>query len=157
MTRPTVSVVIPTRDKADSLRLVLACLARQSCPEPHEIVVVDDGCTDGTADVVTAAAAQLPLHTVPGPRAGRAAARNAGAAAARGGLLIFLDDDILLPPQALAAHLAGHTGREPGCVGGPVRELTPPPRRVGAARAEHQPHPPPPATAGRGGRPVAAG
>ncbi|OQD52027.1 hypothetical protein BM536_035910, partial [Streptomyces phaeoluteigriseus] len=48
MTRPTVSVVIPTRDKADSLRLVLTCLARQVCPQPHEIVVVDDGCTDGT-------------------------------------------------------------------------------------------------------------
>ncbi|MGW0871097.1 glycosyltransferase family 2 protein [Streptomyces sp. NPDC002740] len=155
MTRPAVSVVIPTRDKADSLRLVLACLARQVCPEPHEIVVVDDGCTDGTADVVAAAAPQLPLHTVPGPRAGRAAARNAGAAAARGGLLIFLDDDILLPPPALAAHLAEHTGRAPACVHGPVRELPGARRLVATDPDELLPDPHAAATSGRFGRTVA--
>ncbi|MDX3116879.1 glycosyltransferase family 2 protein [Streptomyces scabiei] len=155
MTRPTVSVVIPTRDKADSLRLVLACLARQVCPEPHEIVVVDDGCTDGTADVLAAVAAQLPLHTVPGPRAGRAAARNAGAAAARGDLLIFLDDDILLPPPALAAHVAGHADREPGCVHGPVRELPAARRLLAAGTDELLPDPHAAATSGRFGRTVA--
>lgn len=155
MTRPTVSVVIPTRDKADSLRLVLTCLARQVCPEPCEIVVVNDGCTDGTPGVVADAAARLPLHTVPGPRAGRAAARNAGAAAAGGGLLLFLDDDILLPPTALAAHVAEHTGRDPACVHGPVREL-PTARRLLATDLEGLlPDPHAAATSGRFGRSVA--
>ncbi|MFG2281814.1 glycosyltransferase family 2 protein [Streptomyces asoensis] len=154
MTRPAVSVVVPTRDKVDSLRLTLACLARQVCPDPHEIVVVDDGCTDGTADVVAAAAARLPLRTVPGPRAGRAAARNAGAAAARGGLLLFLDDDILLPPSALAAHLDEHTDREPGCVHGPVRELPAARRLLAAAREESVPDPHEAAMGGRFGRTV---
>ncbi|USQ86279.1 glycosyltransferase family 2 protein [Streptomyces phaeoluteigriseus] len=155
MTRPTVSVVIPTRDKADSLRLVLTCLARQVCPEPHEIVVVDDGCTDGTADVVAAAAARLPVRTVAGPRAGRAAARNAGAAAARGGLLLFLDDDILLPPAALAAHVTEHGGSEPACVHGPVRELPGARRLLATEPGELLPDPHAAATSGRFGRTVA--
>ncbi|MEU5278088.1 glycosyltransferase family 2 protein [Streptomyces asoensis] len=154
MTRPAVSVVVPTRDKADSLRLTLACLARQVCPEPHEIVVVDDGCTDDTADVVASAAARLPLRTVPGPRAGRAAARNAGAAAARGSLLLFLDDDILLPPSALGAHLGEHSGREPGCVHGPVRELPAARRLLATARDEPVTDPHAAATSGRFGRTV---
>ncbi|MEV6612962.1 glycosyltransferase family 2 protein [Streptomyces sp. NPDC051051] len=154
MTRPTASVVIPTRDKADSLRLVLACLARQVCPEPYEIVVVDDGCTDGTADVVASAAARLPLHAVPGPRVGRAAARNAGAAAARGRLLLFLDDDVLLPPPALAAHVAEHTGGPPACVHGPVRELPAARRLLATDLDELLPDPYAVATGGRFGRTV---
>ncbi|MGV9557735.1 glycosyltransferase family 2 protein [Streptomyces sp. NPDC003522] len=154
MNRPTASVVVPTRDKADSLRLVLACLARQVCPEPYEVVVVDDGCTDGTADVL-AAAARLPLRTVPGPRAGRAAARNAGADAARGGLLVFLDDDILLPPRALAAHLREHAGGASDCVHGPVRELPSARRLLATDPGELLPDPHAVAIGGRFGRTVA--
>ncbi|MFJ3493762.1 glycosyltransferase family 2 protein [Streptomyces sp. NPDC086091] len=136
MTRPDLSVVIPTRDKAASLRLVLACLARQDLARPWEIVVVDDGCSDGTPALLAQAAGRLPLRTVPGPCAGRAAARNTGAAAARGPVLLFLDDDILLPPPALAAHAAAHLRPGPACVHGPLREL-PGARRLLADTAGH--------------------
>ncbi|MFM9705628.1 glycosyltransferase family 2 protein [Streptomyces galilaeus] len=155
MSGPAASVVIPTRDKADSLRLVLTCLARQVGPRSHEIVVVDDGSTDTTAGVVEAAAERLPVRTVQGPRAGRAAARNAGAAAARGGLLLFLDDDILLPPTALAAHVTEHSAGEPACVHGPVRELPGARRLLAAEPHELLPDPHAAAMSGRFGRTVA--
>ncbi|MFJ4618071.1 glycosyltransferase family 2 protein [Streptomyces sp. NPDC088812] len=153
MTRPVLSVVIPTRDKAASLRLVLACLARQTGAGPYETVVVDDGCTDGTPRVVADAAGRLPLRTVPGPGAGRAAARNAGARAARGTLLLFLDDDILLPPAALAAHVAEHARPGPACVHGPLREL-PGARRLLASADEALDDPYGTAAGGRFGRTV---
>ncbi|MFI1826487.1 glycosyltransferase family 2 protein [Streptomyces sp. NPDC020412] len=122
-----VSVVVPTRDKPDSLRLALACLAVQTCPAPMEVVVVDDGSGSDTRDVVAAATGALPhtlnMRTVPGPLRGRAAARNAGAAASLGDVLLFLDDDVLLPPTAVRAHLAAQVRRLDTCVHGPVHDL----------------------------------
>ncbi|AYN40320.1 glycosyltransferase [Streptomyces dangxiongensis] len=131
MTPERVSVVVPTRDKAGSLRLTLACLADQSCPVPVDVVVVNDaapprdGTPDATERVVAEAAGRpsLPVRAVRGPGRGRAAARNAGAAVAVGDLLLFLDDDILLPPTAVAAHVAAHHRDADACVHGPVRDL----------------------------------
>jgi glycosyltransferase involved in cell wall biosynthesis len=53
------SVVIRSKDEADRLRLTLASLARQS--EPAEIVVVNDGSADHTAEVIAAASDELDL------------------------------------------------------------------------------------------------
>jgi len=101
------SVVIRSRDEATRLRLVLASLASQ--PGLDEVVVVDDGSRDGTADVLAAAERDLPLVRVQhdSPQ-GRSAATNAGARAAVGDLLIFLDGDTLAGPGMVAAHLAAH-------------------------------------------------
>lgn len=104
--RPAVSVVIPSRDKADRLRLTLACLAGQTAAAALEVVLVDDGSRDATAEVAAAAAAALPLTVVAGGGRGRAGARNLGAARSRGDYLVFLDDDILVGPGFVAAHLA---------------------------------------------------
>ena len=52
MNPPAVSVVIPTRNRADYLRIALASLARQQLDAPHELIVVDDGSTDSTSAVV---------------------------------------------------------------------------------------------------------
>ncbi|HEU5473563.1 MAG TPA: glycosyltransferase [Actinophytocola sp.] len=117
--RPEVAIVIPTRNKAGRLRLTLACLAEQRDAPPVEVVLVDDGSTDGTRGV--AAAADLPVRVVGGPGRGRAAARNAGAAAATAGHLVFVDDDILVGPDFVAAHLAA-AGPD-RFVHGPLREL----------------------------------
>jgi GT2 family glycosyltransferase len=117
---PDVSVIIPTRDKASRLRLTLACLAEQRDAPPTEVVLVDDGSRDATAEV--ASAAELPLRVVTGPGAGRAAARNLGASHSRAPYLVFLDDDILVSPNFVVAHLAA--ARPDRFVHGRLRELS---------------------------------
>src|SRR5918999_1611870 len=54
--KPVVSVVVPTRDRAGYLAVALDSLAAQELREPYEVVVVDDGSTDGTPGVVEHAA-----------------------------------------------------------------------------------------------------
>ncbi|BBJ39530.1 hypothetical protein SSPO_022480 [Streptomyces antimycoticus] len=108
------SVVIPTKDKPESLRATLACLLADG-PPSAEIVVVSDG--EGPVEVP----ADAPVRVVEGPRRGRAAARNAGARAAGGTRLLFVDDDILTGPGFLSAHAAHGTG--PGFVHGPLMEF----------------------------------
>jgi glycosyltransferase involved in cell wall biosynthesis len=101
------SVVVRSRDEAPRLRLVLASLARQSAPA--EIVVVDDGSTDATQDVLAEARGSLDIVGVVHATAqGRSAAANAGARVANGDLLVFLDGDTLAGPEMVAAHLAAH-------------------------------------------------
>ncbi|MFD8945020.1 glycosyltransferase family 2 protein [Streptomyces californicus] len=100
-------MVIPTRSKAPSLRATLVALAAQGHRGPYEVVVVDDGSTDGTRELLhrlAGEAAGPAPRVVEGPERGRAAARNAGAEAARGRRLLFLDDDILTAPGHLNAH-----------------------------------------------------
>lgn len=105
-----VSVVIRSKDEADRLRLTLASLAGQSAPV--QVVVVNDGSSDHTRDVIDEAAAELDLvavhHASP---LGRSAAANAGAARAAGDIIIFLDGDTLAEPEFVARHRAVHQER----------------------------------------------
>jgi glycosyltransferase involved in cell wall biosynthesis len=93
---------MPTRDKASRLRLTLACLVGE-VDDRTEVVVVDDGSSDATGEVLREAAAHLPLRVVAGGGLGRAGARNLGAAHARGDQLVFLDDDVLVGKGFVAA------------------------------------------------------
>lgn len=86
-----ISIVIPTYQSREYLARCLHFLAA-STYAPHEVIVVDDGSTDGTADIARAAGAML-IRIDDGPR-GPAVARNRGAAAATGDVLLFLDADI---------------------------------------------------------------
>ncbi len=105
------SVIIRSRDEAPRLRLVLASLATQSVAA--EIVVVDDGSADETAEVIAAAPAAL-VTVRHASAKGRSAASNAGARAASGEILLFLDGDTLAGPGFVAAHIAAHTARAGG-------------------------------------------
>lgn len=124
---PVLSVVIPTYQRRESLRAVLAALAAQEeMTGRFEAIVSIDGATDGTAEMV--AAAQTPgampyrLRLVEGGNEGPAAARNRGAAQAEAPLLLFLDDDIMATPGLLAAHVAGQAAGDGQRVGlGQVR------------------------------------
>jgi glycosyltransferase involved in cell wall biosynthesis len=94
----TISVVIPVRNGAHTLRDVLSALA-QTNPAPHEIVIVDDSSSDESAvlaEKMGCRVIRLPQHV------GAAAAKNCGAANAQGDILFFTDADILLPPDTFA-------------------------------------------------------
>lgn len=99
----TVSVIIPAWNAADTLARALDSVAAQT-RAPDEVIVVDDGSTDGTA----ALAARHPVgaRVVTRPNGGPAQARNRGAALATGTLLAFLDADDVWHPGKVAAQLA---------------------------------------------------
>jgi glycosyltransferase involved in cell wall biosynthesis len=98
---PVVTVVIPTRDRAELLPGVLGAILGQSLAE-LEVIVVDDGSTDHTPTVLAEAGADSRVRTLrhDHPR-GAAAARNMGAAEARGQYLLFEDDDCISEPDKL--------------------------------------------------------
>lgn len=94
-----VSVIIPTYNRKDSLLRTLDSLSRQTYPaERFEVIVVDDGGSDGTEEV-TMQSFPFQLRYVRQNNQGAAVARNCGAMAAQGETLVFLDDDITVVPQ----------------------------------------------------------
>jgi GT2 family glycosyltransferase len=103
-----VSFVVPTYRRADALMSTLAALLDLDSPtDDYEIVVVDDGSGDSTAEMVTQLAIQdqrISYHEQ--PNSGVATARNNGAKLATGELLVFLDDDMLVERDHIKAQLA---------------------------------------------------
>ncbi len=101
---PLVSIVIPAFNAERHIAETLGSIAAQSLRD-FEVVVVDDGSTDGTVDTVFQFADRLPLVVHRQPNAGPAAARNRGIRAARGRYCAFLDSDDLMLPERLAAQV----------------------------------------------------
>ena len=90
-----ISVVIPVRNAKDTLLETLGGLSRQSYPGPWEVVVVDDGSTDGSGELAREWAEGEQRARVVDAPGGRGAAhvRNAGARAAHGDFIAFCDAD----------------------------------------------------------------
>src|SRR5208282_2909987 len=85
----SVSVIVPTWNGAGKIKHCLAALHSQNLDRPFEIVVVDDGSTDDTVEVV---AGYPRVRVISQPNAGPAAARNRGAREALGDIVVFTDD-----------------------------------------------------------------
>ena len=104
------SVVIPTYNRSDLLERALRGLLDQSLPaDRYEIIVVDDGSTDATPQVVAACdAPPSRLRYLRQESRGPAAARNYGVREARGHVLLFTGDDCLPDSRLLEEHLHAH-------------------------------------------------
>lgn len=112
-------MLLPARDAAATLPRAVASIRAQTFSD-WELVVVDDGSADGTAELLAAVAGAEPrLRVLRRPREGLVAALNAGLAAARGELIARMDADDEALPERLAAQVAwldGPAGRECGLV-----------------------------------------
>lgn len=109
MSDPVLTVVIPTRDRLEKLRSTLDALAAQTVsPSRFEVVVADDGSSDGTPDfLATAAVSDYPFafRHVRLSGAGPAAARNRAIAQARSQRVLLLGDDTLPLADVVSRHL----------------------------------------------------
>lgn len=110
---PRLSIIIPARNEEKNLALLLGDLKNQTL-EIHEIICVDDGSIDQTAEVAAAAGVTL-ITAAPKPASwlGKSWACQQGGAVASGDLLLFLDADVRLRPVGLGKLLKVHqqTGR----------------------------------------------
>jgi 4,4'-diaponeurosporenoate glycosyltransferase len=106
--QPKVSVIVPARNERLRLTPLLASLQRQDC-ERFEVIVVDDGSTDGTADLARdAGATTLTVDALAEGWLGKPHACWLGAQQATGDLLLFLDADTDLEPDGLRRIAATH-------------------------------------------------
>jgi hypothetical protein len=118
---PSVSVVIPTFERRRSVTEAVASALAQTCGEV-EVIVVDDGSTDGTAAAVAAIDARVKV--VRRPNGGPAAARNTGIRQARAPLIAFLDSDDRWHPrhlEELLRLLESHPEAVLACTAGAIR------------------------------------
>jgi 4,4'-diaponeurosporenoate glycosyltransferase len=105
----SVSVVIPARNEAHNLPTLLRSLASQPL-KPYEVIVVDDGSTDRTAELAQQLGATVITSPVlPEGWRGKTWACHQGAQAATGDLLLFVDADTWFEPDGLARLLSGYT------------------------------------------------
>jgi cellulose synthase/poly-beta-1,6-N-acetylglucosamine synthase-like glycosyltransferase/peptidoglycan/xylan/chitin deacetylase (PgdA/CDA1 family) len=115
---PSVSVVVPAyNEEAVVVRTVESLLAQGY--EGLEVLVVDDGSPDRTAQVVAAAfRGNSSVRLVRQPNGGKASALNAGVARATGEIVVAVDADTVLAPGAIAALVAPLADRQVGAVAG---------------------------------------
>jgi glycosyltransferase involved in cell wall biosynthesis len=122
--KPLISVIMAAYNAAEFIGPALDSLFAQDW-DPFEVIVVDDGSTDATAEL---AESYPGLRCIRQENAGAAVARNTAIAAASGELVANLDSDDILPPRRLtvqASYLVAHP--EVGCVFGRQEWLNPPP------------------------------
>lgn len=112
LTGPDLSLVVLTRNRKRLLRGCLGSLLEQQWPAGKmEIIVVDDGSTDGTAEMVRAHWNCANIRLLRRPHGGIPAARNTGVGAARGRFIAILADDYVLAPDyapTIMRFFAGH-------------------------------------------------
>lgn len=95
---PTVSVIVPTYNRREYIAETLDSLLKQSFSE-FEVIVVDDGSTDGTDEVIRPYLNRI--RYIRQPNKGAAVARNSGILNARGAYVAFMDSDDLSTPRHL--------------------------------------------------------
>jgi GT2 family glycosyltransferase len=127
--QPFVSIVVPSYNRAASLRRLLESLSRQTYPRDRfEVLVVDDGSTDGTVEYVRRLTVPYTLRLVEQAHGGPSLARNTGVERAQGSVILFIDDDVVPVPELIAEHVAARNGAPNTVVVGPMLPPTDWPR-----------------------------
>ncbi|MDI3281513.1 MAG: glycosyltransferase family A protein [Bacillota bacterium] len=103
------SVVIPTYNRRVILEKALQALFAQDYPaDRYEVIVVDDGSTDGTEEMIRSLKPSCSFTYQQVERGGPGRARNIGIRLARGRYIIFIDSDIVVEPGFISSHLEAH-------------------------------------------------
>ena len=129
---PDLSIVICTRNRAGQLRGTLDSLMAMKTDRRWEAILVDNGSTDGTADVIRRASDTEPrIRYFREDRIGLGAARDRGWREARGALISLTDDDCYVVEDYVDAVLAAFDGRpDVGVLGGRILLFDPADARV---------------------------
>ncbi|MDB4940915.1 MAG: Serine acetyltransferase [Labilithrix sp.] len=108
-----VSVVIATYNRQDSLRRLIQQLGRQTIdPSKYEIIAIDDGSKEDTAQLLADVKVPCGLRIVRQPNGGAAVARQHGVDLAQGKIIVVIDDDMQVGPAYLEKHLAEHVAAD---------------------------------------------
>ncbi|HWL65218.1 MAG TPA: glycosyltransferase family A protein, partial [Actinomycetota bacterium] len=122
--RPEVALIVPSHNRAALLEDCVMSLLEQDTQKRYEVVVIDDGSTDDTAERIGRLAERYPslLRCISRPPSGLNASRNAGAAVTTADVLAFIDDDALVSNSYVDAVVAG-SAKHPDidCFGGRIR------------------------------------
>ena len=136
MPSPSVSVLIPCFNHARYVGEALASVLAQTRPV-NEIIVIDDGSTDGSADIAHAAAPEA--NIIRQANFGIGAARNAGLAAASGDIIAFVDADDIWTPQSLQVRMDRMAAAPADCVFGMMEQFLSPDLDAATAAGLHCP------------------
>ncbi len=130
---PFVSVIVPARNSERTIGECVSSILRADYPpERREVIVVDNGSTDATAEIV----GRYPVRCVPELRRGPSAARNAGIASSRGEILAFVDSDCIATTGWLRALVRDFADEGIAAVAGEIVSFPPqtPAERYSALR-----------------------
>ena len=119
----SVSIIICTRNRADSLRETLASIGKCAVPRglAAEVLVVDNGSTDHTLEIVRKAGlTNMPVRYVSEMQPGQTRARNAGLRASAADMVLFTDDDVLVPENWIGGMCPPILGGEADAVAGSI-------------------------------------
>lgn len=116
------TVVVATYNRRDHVATCVRCLLEQDYPhDRYEVVVVDDGSTDGTDERIAQLASTGPVGYLRQAECrGQGSARNLGIRAARGAIVIFVDSDAFAPPWFVGEHVTTHASAPGRIVDGPA-------------------------------------
>ena len=124
--KPVVSIIICTKNRAESLRQTLVKMESIIVPkqETTEMIIVDNGSTDHTAEVVGSHKTnKYEIHYIWEPNGGQAHARNQGLAVAKSDIIVFTDDDVLPCETWLEEHVKGYADAGISAILGEIEAL----------------------------------
>jgi len=130
-----ISVQLCTYNRRDTVLRCVDALSRVTFdPSRFEVVIVDDGSTDGSAEALESASMPCRLLVLRQSHAGLAAGRNTGIRAATGEVVLFVDDDTLADPALVQEHWRTHRAHGPAVVSGGVCHVPSHDSRAGRVR-----------------------